>query len=103
MSGSAFSAGLLLVVLNGVCSFAWRFVLPILGFLGTNPAKMPQMGHLWCFSLLLVVIVDSIAAVLAPIASDLGGSPVVGPAQFKVGIVLSFLVYSFLFGGLGAI
>ena len=55
------------------------------------------------FSLLLVVYFALIAAILALIASDLGGSPVVGPSPFKVGILLSFLVYSFLFGGLGAI
>ena len=45
----------------------------------------------------------SIAAILALIASDLGGSPVVGPSLFKAGIVLSFLAYSFLSSGLGAI
>ena len=45
----------------------------------------------------------SIAAILALIASDLGGSPVVGPSLFKAGIVLSFLAYSFLSLGLGAI
>ena len=45
----------------------------------------------------------SIAAILARIASDLGGSPVVGPSLFKAGIVLSFLAYSFLSSGLGAI
>ena len=59
----------------------------------------PSMG----FSPLLVVNLTSIAAILARIASDLGGSPVVGSSQFKVGIVLSFLVYSFFFGSLGAI
>ena len=45
----------------------------------------------------------SIAAILARIASDLGGSPVVGPSLFKAGIVLSFLAHSFLSSGLGAI
>ena len=40
---------------------------------------------------------------LARIASDLGGSPVVGPSLFKAGIVLSFLARSFLSSGLGAI
>ena len=45
----------------------------------------------------------SIAAILARKASDLGGSPVVGPSLFKAGIVLSFLARSFLSSGLGAI
>ena len=59
----------------------------------------PSMG----FSPLLVVNLTSIAAILARIACDLGGSPVVGPSQFKVGIVLSFLVHSIFFESLGAI
>ena len=49
------------------------------------------------------VTIASIAAILARIASDLGGSPVVGPSLFKAGIVLSFLAHSFLSSGLGAI
>ena len=66
-------------------------------------AKLHPPRPSMVFSPLFVVNLTSIAAILARIASDLGGSPVVGPSQFKVGIVLSFLVYSFFFGSLGAI
>ena len=66
-------------------------------------AKLDPPWPLFGFFLLIVLHNASIAAILARIASDLGGSPVVGPSLFKAGIVLSFLARSFLSSGLGAI